>query len=76
MQLGLHTIRIVYFKHYSFSLFKQIVFSSTGSVHTRMGIKKFAFVLLVLCLCLEGGSAKEKGTKKGKKKGKQVYCPS
>ncbi|XP_036934087.1 glycine receptor, beta b [Acanthopagrus latus] len=41
-----------------------------------MGIKKLAVVLLVLSLCLEGGSAKEKGTKKGKKKGKQVYCPS
>ncbi|XP_068449435.1 glycine receptor, beta b [Clinocottus analis] len=41
-----------------------------------MGIKKVAIFLLVLALCLEGGSAKEKGTKKGKKKGKQVYCPS
>uniref|UniRef100_A0A4W6BRY2 Glycine receptor subunit beta n=1 Tax=Lates calcarifer TaxID=8187 RepID=A0A4W6BRY2_LATCA len=41
-----------------------------------MGIKKLIIFLLVLSLCLEGGSAKEKGTKKGKKKGKQVYCPS
>uniref|UniRef100_A0A3B4T718 Glycine receptor, beta b n=1 Tax=Seriola dumerili TaxID=41447 RepID=A0A3B4T718_SERDU len=41
-----------------------------------MGIKKLVIFLLVLSLCLEGGSAKEKGTKKGKKKGKQVYCPS
>uniref|UniRef100_A0A3B5Q2N4 Glycine receptor, beta b n=2 Tax=Xiphophorus TaxID=8082 RepID=A0A3B5Q2N4_XIPMA len=41
-----------------------------------MAMKKLAIFLLVLSLCLEGGSAKEKGTKKGKKKGKQVYCPS
>ncbi|XP_029297869.1 glycine receptor, beta b isoform X2 [Cottoperca gobio] len=41
-----------------------------------MGIKKLAIFLLVLSLCLEGGSAKEKGTRKGKKKGKQVFCPS
>ncbi|XP_071313930.1 glycine receptor, beta b isoform X1 [Trachinotus anak] len=41
-----------------------------------MGVKKLVVLLLVLSLCLEGGSAKEKGTKKGKKKGKQVYCPS
>uniref|UniRef100_A0A3B3VFH6 Glycine receptor, beta b n=1 Tax=Poecilia latipinna TaxID=48699 RepID=A0A3B3VFH6_9TELE len=41
-----------------------------------MVMKKLAIFLLVLSLCLEGGSAKEKGTKKGKKKGKQVYCPS
>ncbi|KAM8848285.1 glycine receptor, beta b isoform X1 [Synchiropus splendidus] len=41
-----------------------------------MGIKRFAVFLLVLCLCLEAATAKEKGTKKGKKKGKQVYCPS
>uniref|UniRef100_A0A3Q1CWA8 Glycine receptor beta n=2 Tax=Pomacentridae TaxID=30863 RepID=A0A3Q1CWA8_AMPOC len=41
-----------------------------------MGMRKFAIFLLVLSLCVEGGSAKEKGTKKGKKKGKQVYCPS
>nr|XP_046262956.1 glycine receptor, beta b isoform X3 [Scatophagus argus] len=47
-----------------------------GSTHRRMGIKKLTIFLLVLSLCLEGGSAKEKGTKKGKKKGKQVYCPS
>ncbi|XP_038125038.1 glycine receptor, beta b isoform X1 [Cyprinodon tularosa] len=37
---------------------------------------KFAIFLLVIFLCLEGGSAKDKGAKKGKKKGKQVYCPS
>ncbi|KAM7389092.1 hypothetical protein PAMP_023087 [Pampus punctatissimus] len=49
---------------------------SAGSTCTIMGSKKLAIFLLVLCLCLEGGSAKEKGTKKGKKKGKQVYCPS
>uniref|UniRef100_A0A3Q2Y2I9 Glycine receptor, beta b n=1 Tax=Hippocampus comes TaxID=109280 RepID=A0A3Q2Y2I9_HIPCM len=42
-----------------------------------MGVKKkLVFFLLVLCVCLQGASAKEKGTKKGKKKGKQVYCPS
>uniref|UniRef100_A0A3Q3FIU0 Glycine receptor, beta b n=1 Tax=Labrus bergylta TaxID=56723 RepID=A0A3Q3FIU0_9LABR len=41
-----------------------------------MGIKTLAIFLLVLSLCVEGVSAKEKGTKKGKKKGKQVYCPS
>uniref|UniRef100_A0A3P8RM97 Glycine receptor, beta b n=1 Tax=Amphiprion percula TaxID=161767 RepID=A0A3P8RM97_AMPPE len=41
-----------------------------------MGMRKLAIFLLVLSLCVEGGSAKEKGTKKGKKKGKQVYCPS
>uniref|UniRef100_A0A3B4ZN04 Glycine receptor beta n=1 Tax=Stegastes partitus TaxID=144197 RepID=A0A3B4ZN04_9TELE len=41
-----------------------------------MGMRKFAIFLLVLSLCVDGGSAKEKGTKKGKKKGKQVYCPS
>ncbi|KAA8588639.1 hypothetical protein FQN60_009984 [Etheostoma spectabile] len=46
------------------------------SFYTRMCIKKLAILLLVLALCVEGGSAKEKGTKKGKKKGKQVYCPS
>lgn len=51
-------------------------FYSTGPTRTRMGIKKLAIFLLVLCLCLEGASAKEKGAKKGKKKGKQVYCPS
>ncbi|KAL3061008.1 glycine receptor, beta b [Trematomus bernacchii] len=41
-----------------------------------MGIKELAIFLLVLSLCLEGGYAKEKRTKKGKKKGKQVFCPS
>uniref|UniRef100_A0A3Q4MR23 Glycine receptor, beta b n=1 Tax=Neolamprologus brichardi TaxID=32507 RepID=A0A3Q4MR23_NEOBR len=41
-----------------------------------MGTRKFAIILLVLFLCLDGGFAKEKGTKKGKKKGKHVYCPS
>lgn len=66
----------MYFKSYGFSSFKQIVFSSTGSAHARMGIKKLVVFLLVLGLCLEEGSAKEKGAKKGKKKGKQVYCPS
>uniref|UniRef100_A0A3Q3W106 Uncharacterized protein n=1 Tax=Mola mola TaxID=94237 RepID=A0A3Q3W106_MOLML len=40
-----------------------------------MGVKKLTVFLLVLALCLEGASAKEKGAKKGKK-GKQVYCPS
>lgn len=53
------------------------VFSySTGLIHTRMGFKEITVFLLVLCLCLEGSFSKEKGTKKGKKKGKQVYCPS
>ncbi|MEQ2263278.1 hypothetical protein XENORESO_005531, partial [Xenotaenia resolanae] len=47
-----------------------------GSTYTRMEMQKFAIFLLVLSFCLEGGSAKDKGTKKGKKKGKQVYCPS
>ncbi|KAF6717865.1 Glycine receptor subunit beta, partial [Oryzias melastigma] len=46
------------------------------SVGPRMAVRKIAIFLLVLCLCLDGGSAKEKGAKKGKKKGKQVYCPS
>ncbi|XP_034037998.1 glycine receptor, beta b isoform X3 [Thalassophryne amazonica] len=41
-----------------------------------MGTMKFAVFLLVLFLCLDGGSAKEKAARKGKKKGKQVYCPS
>uniref|UniRef100_A0A3Q2W9J5 Glycine receptor, beta b n=1 Tax=Haplochromis burtoni TaxID=8153 RepID=A0A3Q2W9J5_HAPBU len=41
-----------------------------------MGTRKFAVILLVLFLCLDGGFAKEKGAKKGKKKGKHVYCPS
>lgn len=41
-----------------------------------MGTRKVAIILLVLFLCLDGGFAKEKGAKKGKKKGKHVYCPS
>ncbi|XP_061832571.1 glycine receptor, beta b isoform X2 [Nerophis lumbriciformis] len=41
-----------------------------------MGIKRLFFFLVLLCVCLQGASAKEKGTKKGKKKGQQVYCPS
>uniref|UniRef100_A0A3Q0QTA4 Glycine receptor, beta b n=1 Tax=Amphilophus citrinellus TaxID=61819 RepID=A0A3Q0QTA4_AMPCI len=41
-----------------------------------MGTKNFVIFLLVLFLCLEVGFTKEKGTKKGKKKGKHVYCPS
>ncbi|CAG04638.1 unnamed protein product [Tetraodon nigroviridis] len=41
-----------------------------------MGFKKITVFLLLLSLCLEGSFSKEKGTKKGKKKGKQVYCPS
>ncbi|XP_047190459.1 glycine receptor, beta b isoform X1 [Scophthalmus maximus] len=48
----------------------------TGSTLTRMAVKKLVIFLLVLSLCLEGCSAKEKRTKKGKKKGKQVFCPS
>uniref|UniRef100_A0A8C2CIH2 Glycine receptor, beta b n=1 Tax=Cyprinus carpio TaxID=7962 RepID=A0A8C2CIH2_CYPCA len=37
---------------------------------------KVIFVLLIICLWMEGGFTKEKSAKKGKKKGKQVYCPS
>ncbi|XP_051505593.1 glycine receptor subunit beta-like isoform X2 [Myxocyprinus asiaticus] len=37
---------------------------------------KVLFVLLIICLWMEGGFTKEKSAKKGKKKGKQVYCPS
>ncbi|XP_066505105.1 glycine receptor, beta b isoform X3 [Hoplias malabaricus] len=42
----------------------------------KMTFLKVLLLLCVLCLWIEGGSAKEKSTKKGKKKGKQVYCPS
>ncbi|XP_035622519.1 glycine receptor subunit beta isoform X1 [Oncorhynchus keta] len=42
---------------------------------TKMGVKKLAILLLAFLVWIEGGSTKEKGTKKGKK-GKQVYCPS
>jgi len=52
------------------------VFSSTASSHTSMGVKKLAVFLLVLYLCLEGGWAKENRSKKGKKKGKPIFCPS
>ncbi|XP_056295593.1 glycine receptor, beta b isoform X1 [Pseudoliparis swirei] len=41
-----------------------------------MGVKKLAVFLLVLYLCLEGGWAKENRSKKGKKKGKPIFCPS
>lgn len=72
-----HTIRPEQFKFSGvFPLFNQFVFSSTGSARTRMGVKRLVIFLLVVSLCLDGGTAKEKGTKKGKKKGKQVYCPS
>uniref|UniRef100_A0A9J8BQ64 Glycine receptor, beta b n=1 Tax=Cyprinus carpio carpio TaxID=630221 RepID=A0A9J8BQ64_CYPCA len=37
---------------------------------------KVIFVLLIICLWMERGFTKEKSAKKGKKKGKQVYCPS
>uniref|UniRef100_A0A8C1WPM9 Glycine receptor subunit beta-like n=2 Tax=Cyprinus carpio TaxID=7962 RepID=A0A8C1WPM9_CYPCA len=37
---------------------------------------KMIFLLLIICLWIEGGFTKEKSAKKGKKKGKQVYCPS
>lgn len=61
------------------SRFQQFVsFSSPAGpdYRCRMGMKKIVVLLLLLSLCFEGASAKEKGTKKGKKKGKQVYCPS
>ncbi|TRY85513.1 hypothetical protein DNTS_011964, partial [Danionella cerebrum] len=34
------------------------------------------YLLLIICLWMDGGFSKEKSAKKGKKKGKQVYCPS
>lgn len=37
---------------------------------------KVIFLLLIVCLWMEGGFTKEKSAKKGKQKGKQVYCPS
>ncbi|KAI4876048.1 hypothetical protein NFI96_009244 [Prochilodus magdalenae] len=42
----------------------------------KMKCLRLLLLLCVLCLWMEGGSAKEKSAKKGKKKGKQVYCPS
>ncbi|XP_055034641.2 glycine receptor, beta b isoform X2 [Misgurnus anguillicaudatus] len=42
----------------------------------NMKVQKVIFLLLIICLWMEGGFTKEKSTKKGKKKGKQVYCPS
>ncbi|XP_037396467.1 glycine receptor, beta b isoform X4 [Pygocentrus nattereri] len=42
----------------------------------KMKFLKLLLLLCVLCLWMGGGSAKEKSAKKGKKKGKQVYCPS
>ncbi|XP_026874009.1 glycine receptor, beta b isoform X2 [Electrophorus electricus] len=43
------------------------------------GMRPLLKLLLLLCivgLWMEAASGKEKSTKKGKKKGKQVYCPS
>ncbi|RXN22118.1 glutamate receptor 2 isoform X1 [Labeo rohita] len=42
----------------------------------NMKALKVIFLLLIICLWMEGGFTKEKSAKKGKKKGKQVYCPS
>ncbi|XP_059377583.1 glycine receptor subunit beta-like isoform X2 [Carassius carassius] len=42
----------------------------------NMKAVKVIFLLLIICLWMEGGFTKEKSAKKGKKKGKQVYCPS
>ncbi|XP_073676327.1 glycine receptor, beta b [Garra rufa] len=42
----------------------------------NMKAVKAIFLLLIICLWMEGGFTKEKSAKKGKKKGKQVYCPS
>lgn len=43
---------------------------------SNMKALKVIFLLLIICLWMEGGFTKEKSAKKGKKKGKQVYCPS
>jgi len=42
----------------------------------NMKALKVIFLLLIICVWMEGGFTKEKSAKKGKKKGKQVYCPS
>lgn len=60
------------FSFYLTSLF----YPSQAHSLTQTRMKKLGIFLLVVFLCLEGGFAKEKGAKKGKKKGKQVYCPS
>ncbi|GAA6065060.1 glycine receptor, beta b isoform X1 [Tachysurus ichikawai] len=41
-----------------------------------MKLLKLLLLLCILSLWIDGGFAKEKSAKKGKKKGKQVYCPS
>ncbi|KAL4641791.1 glycine receptor subunit beta [Arapaima gigas] len=48
----------------------------SGSLHAKMSVLKVTLVLLLFSLLILDGSAKEKSAKKGKKKGKQVYCPS
>ncbi|KAK3564773.1 hypothetical protein QTP86_026413, partial [Hemibagrus guttatus] len=42
----------------------------------RMKLLKLLLLLCILALWIDGGFTKEKSAKKGKKKGKQVYCPS
>lgn len=41
-----------------------------------MGLRRMVVVVMLLLVWIDGGATKDKGTKKGKKKGKQVYCPS
>ncbi|KAG5845196.1 glycine receptor, beta b [Anguilla rostrata] len=47
-----------------------------GLICSKMSTVKLAFLFLVLSLWMTEVSSKEKSAKKGKKKGKQVYCPS
>ncbi len=42
----------------------------------NMKALKVIFLLLIICIWMEVGFTKEKSAKKGKKKGKQVDCPS
>ncbi|KAI1883674.1 hypothetical protein AGOR_G00233990 [Albula goreensis] len=43
---------------------------------SKMSVTKLAFLFLIFSLWITEGFTKEKSAKKGKKKGKQVYCPS
>ncbi|XP_023647566.2 glycine receptor, beta b isoform X2 [Paramormyrops kingsleyae] len=45
-------------------------------VHLKMSVIRLVLLVLLFSLLMLEGSAKEKSAKKGKKKGKQVYCPS
>ncbi|KAJ8403570.1 hypothetical protein AAFF_G00348960 [Aldrovandia affinis] len=47
-----------------------------GVMRSKMSVIKLAFLFLIFSLWVTEGSSKDKSTKKGKKKGKQVYCPS